>query len=76
MISFGAALTGTSEELVACYRGWLVSERSLAPSTIKYYVSSARLFLSDCDGRDLRSLQAYTDGLLGMADDVAARLAA
>ena len=52
----GAALTGALEELVACYRGWLVAERSLAPATIRYYVSAARLFLSDCGGRDLGSL--------------------
>ena len=35
---------------------WLVTERSLAPSTTSYYVSAARLFLSECDGRDLKSL--------------------
>lgn len=52
----GAALTSASEELVEHYRGWLVAERSLAPSTIKYYVSAARLFLSEHDGRDLKSL--------------------
>jgi site-specific recombinase XerD len=51
-----AALTGASEELVEHYRGWLVAERSLAPATIKYYVSAARLFLSECGGRDLKSL--------------------
>jgi integrase/recombinase XerD len=44
------------EELVEDYRDWLVTERSLAPSTISYYVRAARLFLSEHDGRDLRSL--------------------
>lgn len=52
----GTALTGASEELVDRYRGWLVAERSLAPATVKYYVSAARLFLSECGGRDLQSL--------------------
>jgi len=49
-------LAGALEELVEHYRGWLVAERSLAPATIKYYVSAARLFLSECGGRDLKSL--------------------
>src|ERR1039458_6520851 len=52
----GVALTGTLEELVEDYRGWLVVERSLAPSTVSYYVSAARLFLSEHDRRDLKSL--------------------
>jgi integrase/recombinase XerD len=52
----GTVVTGTSEELVEHYRGWLVAERSLAPATVKYYVSAARLFLSECGGLELKSL--------------------
>jgi site-specific recombinase XerD len=43
-------------ELVEDYRIWLVTERALAPSTIRYYMRAARLLLSDCGGRDLRGL--------------------
>ena len=46
----------TPEALVEDYRHWLVAERSLAPTTIRYYVSAARLFLVGCDGHDLKSL--------------------
>lgn len=49
-------LTGTLESLVEDYRGWLVAECGLAPNTISYYVSAARLFLSEHDERDLQSL--------------------
>lgn len=42
--------------LVEDYRYWLVTERSLAASTVKYYVAGARLFLSEVDERDLKSL--------------------
>ena len=49
-------LTGALEELVEDYRAWLVNERSLAPSTVSYYVRAARLFLCEHDGRDLKSL--------------------
>ena len=47
---------GTLDGLVGDFRVWLVGERSLAPSTTRDYVSSARLFLSECYGRDLKSL--------------------
>jgi site-specific recombinase XerD len=47
---------GTLEGLVEDFRVWLVGERSLAASTTRDYVSSARLFLSECNGRDLKSL--------------------
>jgi len=50
------APTGCLEALVEDYRYWLVTERSLAASTIKYYVAGARLFLSEVDQRDLKSL--------------------
>ena len=50
------ALTGTSEALVEDYRCWLVTERSLAASTIRYYVAGARLFLSEFDEARLWSL--------------------
>ena len=50
------ALTGALEERVEDYRAWLVNERSLAPSTVSYYVRAARLFLCEHDGRDLKSL--------------------
>ncbi len=49
-------LTGTPEALVEDYRHWLVVERSLAPTTISYYVSAARLFLVEVDGQELKSL--------------------
>jgi integrase/recombinase XerD len=38
------------------YRDWLVTERALAPSTIKYYVAAAQLFVSECQRDDLQSL--------------------
>jgi integrase/recombinase XerD len=38
------------------YRDWLVTERSLAPGTVKNYVGAARLFVSEYQGRDLQSL--------------------
>ena len=43
-------------ELVEAYRGWLVNERALAPSTVSYYVSAARLLVSESEGRDLQDL--------------------
>jgi site-specific recombinase XerD len=42
--------------LVEGYRHWLVTERSLARSTVDSYVGFARLFLSGVDDGDLRSL--------------------
>lgn len=50
------ALTSPQARLVEEYRDWLATERSLASSTISYYGRAARLFLSECDGRDLKSL--------------------
>jgi integrase/recombinase XerD len=47
---------GTNVQLVEDYRGWLVNERALAPSTISYYVRAARLLLSEQGGQDLRDL--------------------
>jgi hypothetical protein len=44
------------EQLVEDCRGWLVSERALAASTIDYYVRAACLLVSECEGRDLRGL--------------------
>jgi hypothetical protein len=38
------------------YRQWLVTERSLAPKTVRHRVADARLFLSDFADRDLESL--------------------
>ncbi len=43
-------------ELVEAYRGWLVNERALAPSTVSYYVSAARALVTECEGRALRDL--------------------
>lgn len=43
-------------QLVEDYRNWLVTERALAPNTIRYYVPAARLLLSECGGRVLRGL--------------------
>ncbi len=43
-------------QLVEDYRGWLVTERALAASTVSYYVSAARLLVAECEGRDLRGL--------------------
>ena len=51
-----AAPTARLEALVEDYRQWLVRERSLAASTVSYYVAGAQLFLSEFDGRDLKSL--------------------
>jgi site-specific recombinase XerD len=48
--------TARLERLVGDYRQWLVSERSLAENTVRYYVAGARLFLSEFEGRDLKSL--------------------
>ncbi len=47
---------GSNVQLVEDYRSWLVTERALAPNTVRYYVPAARLLLSDCGGRDLRDL--------------------
>jgi integrase/recombinase XerD len=55
-VDYGKAPTSCLEGLVEDYRYWLVTERSLAASTIKYYVAGARLFLSEVDEGDLRSL--------------------
>ena len=40
-----APSTARLERLVGDYRQWLVSERSLAANTVRYYVAGARLFL-------------------------------
>jgi site-specific recombinase XerD len=48
--------TRPAGELVEGFREWLVSERRLAASTVKYYVRGARLFLGEQDGRDLAGL--------------------
>ncbi len=50
------ALTSPQARLVEEYRDWLAAERSLAASTVSYYVRAAGLFLSESDGRDLKSL--------------------
>jgi integrase/recombinase XerD len=55
-VHHGTAPTSCLEALVEDYRYWLVTERSLAASTVKYYVAGARLFLSEVDEGDLRSL--------------------
>jgi integrase/recombinase XerD len=55
-VHHGTALTGPSAALIEDYRCWLVTERSLAVSTVRYYVAGARLFLSEFDERELRSL--------------------
>jgi integrase/recombinase XerD len=49
-------LTSAQEGLVEDYRHWLVAERALAASTVRRRVSAARLFLSDCEGQDAKSL--------------------
>jgi site-specific recombinase XerD len=50
-------LAGPVEELVVeSFRDWLVSERRLAASTVKYYVRGARLFLAERGGQDLAVL--------------------
>ena len=41
-----------ADDLVADYHNWLVSERGLAASMIKYYVDGARQFLGEQDGRE------------------------
>ncbi len=51
-----ASCPGSNVQLVEDYRSWLVTERALAPNTVRYYVPAARLLLSDCGGRDLRDL--------------------
>ena len=51
-----AASASAYGQLVEDYRGWLVTERALAASTIGYYVPAARLLVSECEGRDLREL--------------------
>ena len=50
------ASTAAPGTVVEAYRDWLVTERSLAPSTIRYYVAGARLFVSECRRDDLQSL--------------------
>src|ERR1700730_14088629 len=55
-VHYGKALTRCLEALVEDYRYWLVTERSLAASTVKYYVAGAGLFLSEVDEGDLKSL--------------------
>lgn len=49
-------LTGSSEELLGRYFEWLVVERRLAASTIKYYVRDARRFLAGRDAQDLATV--------------------
>lgn len=49
-------LGSAQARLVEEYRGWLAAERWLAASTVRYYVRAAGLFLSERDGRDLKSL--------------------
>ena len=51
-----AASSSSCVQLVEDYRGWLVTERALAASTIGYHVVAARLLVSECEGRDLRDL--------------------
>lgn len=49
-------LRSAQARLVEEYRDWLATERSLAASTVSYYARAAGLFLSEHDGRDLKSL--------------------
>jgi len=55
-IQLATPLTEELEALVVDYRQWLVVERSLTPDTVKYRVRVARRFLSECAGKDLKSL--------------------
>jgi len=48
--------TDAMQALIEHYRDWLVAERGLAIGTIRGYLPAARLFLSECSGRDLRLL--------------------
>jgi site-specific recombinase XerD len=50
------------ELLLEGYRAWLAGERGLAASTIGYYLSQARLFLSQVAGTDLAGLAGLTAG--------------
>lgn len=55
-VQSAAPLTDSLAALVEEYRRWLVVERSLASVTVDYRVGVARRFLSECGGKDLRSL--------------------
>src|ERR1035438_603091 len=48
--------TAAAQALIEHYRDWLVAERGLATGTIRSYVPTARLFLSECSRLDLQSL--------------------
>jgi site-specific recombinase XerD len=61
-----------ADDLVADYHEWLVSERGLAASTIKYYVDDARQFLGEQDGRELADL-AFSDVRAFMVRECARR---
>jgi len=52
----GTPLTDELETLVEDYRRWLVVERAHAPRTVSNRLCVARLFLSECADRDLKSL--------------------
>ena len=57
MIEYPKAASASGyAQLLEDYRGWLVTERALAPKTIAYYVPAARLLLWEWGGRDLGDL--------------------
>lgn len=41
-----SALAGPLDELIGRYRRYLVTERGLAPTTVRYYLAEARVFLA------------------------------
>jgi site-specific recombinase XerD len=72
-IQLAAPLPEELEAVVEEYRRWLVVERSLAPSTVGYRVRIARLFLSACTVKDLKSLSLQV--VIDFVVDQSSRLA-
>lgn len=72
-IQGAAALTEELEALVEDYRHWLVTERSLVPSTVKDRVRVARLFLAECGGGNLKALSISK--VIGFVVNQSSRLA-
>lgn len=72
-IQGATALTEELEALVEDYRQWLVTERSLVPSTVKDRMTVARRFLAECGGGNLKALSISE--VIGFVVNQSSRLA-
>jgi len=60
VVAVPAGAGGPVEELVGCYRRWLVGERGLAEATVVRYVKLARLFLAQHSAGSVPAVENLT----------------